>query len=196
MVAGSDTAWRWGRAGGLPQEMFWLGRAGLSNAAAIRAGTSASAESMGLADVAGNAGGRPAGGHRRRGRREPARRPRRARANARRLARRPAGGSHRGVRFAGPARAPAPDRCPSARHDAAQRSRVARAGRPGPARTSPARLRGSRRRSARRAARRRARSPRRAPPTAPSRSRRVTRPPTRASPPRPTRRRDPCPPRS
>jgi imidazolonepropionase-like amidohydrolase len=53
MVAGSDTAWRWGRAGGLPQEVYWLGRAGLSNAAAIRAGTSASAESMDLADVAG-----------------------------------------------------------------------------------------------------------------------------------------------
>ena len=96
MVAGSDTAWRWGRAGGLPQEVFWLGRAGLSNAAAIRAGTSASAESMGLADVAGTlAPGRQADivvvdG-------QPARRPRGAGAHAGRLARGPSGGSDRGV---------------------------------------------------------------------------------------------------
>lgn len=53
MVAGSDTAWRWGRAGGLAQEVHWLGRAGLSNADAILAGTAASAAAIGVGDVAG-----------------------------------------------------------------------------------------------------------------------------------------------
>src|SRR4029453_19678615 len=32
MIAGSDTAWRWGRAGGLAQEVYWLGQAGMPNA--------------------------------------------------------------------------------------------------------------------------------------------------------------------
>jgi imidazolonepropionase-like amidohydrolase len=53
LTAGSDTAWRWGRAGGLAGEVYWLGQAGLSNADAIVAGTSGAAESIGLPDVAG-----------------------------------------------------------------------------------------------------------------------------------------------
>ena len=53
MVAGSDTAWRWGRAGGLAQEVYWLGQAGLSNAQAILAGTSTTADAIGVGDVAG-----------------------------------------------------------------------------------------------------------------------------------------------
>ena len=61
MVAGSDTAWRFGRAGGLAKEIYWLGRAGLSNADAIRSGTSAAAEAIGVGDVAGRlAAGRQA----------------------------------------------------------------------------------------------------------------------------------------
>lgn len=53
MTAGSDTAWRWGRAGGLAGEVYQLGQAGLSNAKAIVAGTSGAAESIGVADIAG-----------------------------------------------------------------------------------------------------------------------------------------------
>ncbi len=53
MTAGSDTAWRWGRAGGLAGEVYQLGQAGLSNAQAIVAGTSGSAESIGVSDTAG-----------------------------------------------------------------------------------------------------------------------------------------------
>ena len=53
MTAGSDTAWRWGRAGGLAGEVYQLGRAGLSNAQAIVAGTSGAADSIGVADTAG-----------------------------------------------------------------------------------------------------------------------------------------------
>ena len=53
MTAGSDTAWRWGRAGGLAGEVYQLGHAGLSNAQAIVAGTSGSAESIGVSDTAG-----------------------------------------------------------------------------------------------------------------------------------------------
>ncbi|MBM4408810.1 MAG: amidohydrolase family protein [Chloroflexi bacterium] len=61
MVAGSDTAWRFGRAGGLAKEVYWLGQAGLSNADAIRAGTSRSAEAIGVGEVAGTiAAGRQA----------------------------------------------------------------------------------------------------------------------------------------
>jgi imidazolonepropionase-like amidohydrolase len=54
MTAGSDTAWRWGRAGGLAGEVYQLGQAGLSNAQAIVAGTSGAAESIGVASVAGS----------------------------------------------------------------------------------------------------------------------------------------------
>ena len=53
LTAGSDTAWRWGRAGGLAGEVYWLGQAGLSNADAIVAGTSGAAESIGVPNVAG-----------------------------------------------------------------------------------------------------------------------------------------------
>jgi imidazolonepropionase-like amidohydrolase len=53
LTAGSDTAWRWGRAGGLAGEVYQLGQAGMPNAEAIVAGTSGSAESMGLADEVG-----------------------------------------------------------------------------------------------------------------------------------------------
>jgi imidazolonepropionase-like amidohydrolase len=53
MTAGSDTAWRWGRAGGLAGEVYQLGQAGLPNAVAIVAGTSGAAESIGVADTAG-----------------------------------------------------------------------------------------------------------------------------------------------
>ncbi len=53
MTAGSDTAWRWGRAGGLAGEVYQLGQAGLSNAQAIVAGTSGAAESIAVADIAG-----------------------------------------------------------------------------------------------------------------------------------------------
>jgi len=53
ITAGSDTAWRWGRAGGLAREVEMLGQAGLSNARAIVSGTSGSAESIGVGDVAG-----------------------------------------------------------------------------------------------------------------------------------------------
>jgi len=53
IIAGSDTAWRWGRAGGLAKEVQMLGQAGLTNSQAIVAGTSGSAESIGVADVAG-----------------------------------------------------------------------------------------------------------------------------------------------
>ncbi len=61
ITAGSDTAWRWGRAGGLAQEVQMLGQAGLTNSQAIVAGTSGSAESIGLGDTAGRlAAGRQA----------------------------------------------------------------------------------------------------------------------------------------
>ncbi len=61
VIAGSDTAWRWGRAGGLAGEVYQLGQAGMSNAQAIVAGTSAAAEAIGVADVAGSiAAGRQA----------------------------------------------------------------------------------------------------------------------------------------
>jgi imidazolonepropionase-like amidohydrolase len=53
MIAGSDTAWRWGRAGGLAQEVYWLGQAGLSNAQAVVAGTSGTAEAIGVGEEAG-----------------------------------------------------------------------------------------------------------------------------------------------
>lgn len=53
LTAGSDTAWRWGRAGGLAGEVYQLGQAGLSNAQAIVTGTSGAAESIGVADSAG-----------------------------------------------------------------------------------------------------------------------------------------------
>ena len=53
MTAGSDTAWRWGRAGGLAGEVYQLGQAGLPNGEAIVAGTSGAAESIGVADSAG-----------------------------------------------------------------------------------------------------------------------------------------------
>lgn len=53
ITAGSDTAWRWGRAGGLAGEVYQLGAAGLSNADAIVAGTSGAAQSIGVADRAG-----------------------------------------------------------------------------------------------------------------------------------------------
>jgi len=53
MTAGSDTAWRWGKAGGLAGEVYQLGQAGLSNAQAIVAGTSGAAESIGVAGDAG-----------------------------------------------------------------------------------------------------------------------------------------------
>jgi imidazolonepropionase-like amidohydrolase len=53
LTAGSDTAWRWGRAGGLAGEVFQLGASGLSNTDAIVAGTSGAAESIGVADRAG-----------------------------------------------------------------------------------------------------------------------------------------------
>jgi imidazolonepropionase-like amidohydrolase len=56
LTAGSDTAWRWGRAGGLAGEVYWLGQSGLSNAQALVAGTSDAAESIGVADVAGRLG--------------------------------------------------------------------------------------------------------------------------------------------
>jgi imidazolonepropionase-like amidohydrolase len=54
VTAGSDTAWRWGRAGGLAGEVYQLGQAGMTNAQAIVAGTSGAAESMGIADAAGS----------------------------------------------------------------------------------------------------------------------------------------------
>ncbi|HVA87763.1 MAG TPA: amidohydrolase family protein [Candidatus Saccharimonadales bacterium] len=61
ITAGSDTAWRWGRAGGLAREVELLGKSGLSNAQAIVSGTSGAAESIGAGDVAGRiAEGRPA----------------------------------------------------------------------------------------------------------------------------------------
>jgi imidazolonepropionase-like amidohydrolase len=53
LTAGSDTAWRWGRAGGLAGEVFQLGAAGLSNSDAIVSGTSGAADSIGVADRAG-----------------------------------------------------------------------------------------------------------------------------------------------
>jgi Amidohydrolase family len=53
ITAGSDTAWRWGRAGGLAREVQLLGQSGMSNAQAIVSGTSGGAESIGLGDVAG-----------------------------------------------------------------------------------------------------------------------------------------------
>lgn len=53
LMAGSDTAWRWSRAGGLAKEVWCLGQVGLSNAQAIVAGTSGAADSMGVGDVAG-----------------------------------------------------------------------------------------------------------------------------------------------
>ena len=53
LTAGSDTAWRWGRAGGLAGEVYQLGQAGLTNGHAILAGTSGAAESIGVADTAG-----------------------------------------------------------------------------------------------------------------------------------------------
>jgi imidazolonepropionase-like amidohydrolase len=53
LTAGSDTAWRWGRAGGLAGEVVQLGEAGLSASDAIVAGTSGAAESIGVADRAG-----------------------------------------------------------------------------------------------------------------------------------------------
>jgi imidazolonepropionase-like amidohydrolase len=53
ITAGSDTAWRWGRAGGLAKEVLMLGQSGMTNAQAIVAGTSGSAESIGVADEAG-----------------------------------------------------------------------------------------------------------------------------------------------
>jgi imidazolonepropionase-like amidohydrolase len=61
ITAGSDTAWRWGRAGGLAREVHLLGQSGMSNAQAIVSGTSGAAESIGLGHVAGRlAVGRPA----------------------------------------------------------------------------------------------------------------------------------------
>jgi imidazolonepropionase-like amidohydrolase len=53
LTAGSDTAWRWGRAGGLAGEVYQLGAAGVPAAEAIVAGTSGAAESIGVSDVAG-----------------------------------------------------------------------------------------------------------------------------------------------
>jgi imidazolonepropionase-like amidohydrolase len=53
LTAGSDTAWRWGRAGGLAGEVYQLGQAGMPAAEAIVAGTSGAAESIGVADRAG-----------------------------------------------------------------------------------------------------------------------------------------------
>jgi imidazolonepropionase-like amidohydrolase len=53
LTAGSDTAWRWGRAGGLAGEVVQLGAAGLSNSDAIVSGTSGAADSIGVADRAG-----------------------------------------------------------------------------------------------------------------------------------------------
>jgi imidazolonepropionase-like amidohydrolase len=53
LTAGSDTAWRWGRAGGLAGEVYQLGQAGLPNGEAIVAGTSGAAESIGVAESAG-----------------------------------------------------------------------------------------------------------------------------------------------
>ena len=61
ITAGSDTAWRWGKAGGLAQEVAMLGEAGLTNAQAIVSGTSGAAESIGLGDEVGRlAAGRQA----------------------------------------------------------------------------------------------------------------------------------------
>jgi imidazolonepropionase-like amidohydrolase len=54
VVAGSDTPWRWAKPTfGLAREIAMLARAGMSNRQAIIAGTSASAESIGVGEVAG-----------------------------------------------------------------------------------------------------------------------------------------------
>jgi imidazolonepropionase-like amidohydrolase len=54
VMAGSDTPWRYGKpAWGLAREIGLLGRTGMSNRDAIVAGTSGSAESIGVGDIAG-----------------------------------------------------------------------------------------------------------------------------------------------
>jgi len=61
LVAGSDSPWFWSSPGVFAHEIRTLGRAGLTNGAAIVAGTSAAAESIGVSEAAGRLeSGRPA----------------------------------------------------------------------------------------------------------------------------------------
>ena len=61
LVAGSDSPWAWSPPGVFAHEIRVLGQAGLTNSAAIVAGTSAAADSIGVGDVAGRLdSGRPA----------------------------------------------------------------------------------------------------------------------------------------
>jgi len=53
LTAGSDSPWAWSPPGVFAHEIRTLGLAGLTNSAAIVAGTSAAAESIGVSDVAG-----------------------------------------------------------------------------------------------------------------------------------------------
>lgn len=61
LAAGSDSPWSWSPPGVFAHEIRILGQAGLTNGAAIVAGTSAAADSIGVGDVAGRLdSGRPA----------------------------------------------------------------------------------------------------------------------------------------